>query len=224
MQEIITKKCTKCGEVKNINMFPKNRNKCLECVRQYHKQYYKDNTERLKRYREDNDERLKQYSKQWRKDNTERLKRRSKQYYEDNIERIKQYRKDNAERTKQQTKRYREENAEKIKQWYKTEKGKISLVNAMGKRRSLIRQKADGTLPLKIKYPLTPQLQELLVAQDYKCNKCGCDISEEKHLDHHVPLSKGGTHSIDNVVWLCPTCNLTKSATVPRELLLVGGA
>ena len=35
------------------------------------------------------------------------------------------------------------------------------------------------------------------------------------HLDHYMPLSKGGAHSISNVVWSCAACNLTKNNKLP---------
>jgi len=38
---------------------------------------------------------------------------------------------------------------------------------------------------------------------------------EEMHLDHVIPISKGGTHTWNNVQTGCAPCNLTKSASVP---------
>ncbi len=80
---------------------------------------------------------------------------------------------------------------------------------------------SDGKIPIDNIYPLTIELINLLELQNYKCNSCGCDISKYKELDHHMPLSKGGNHSIDNVVWLCPDCNRSKSAKVPKEPLRI---
>jgi 5-methylcytosine-specific restriction endonuclease McrA len=48
----------------------------------------------------------------------------------------------------------------------------------------------------------------------YWCNK-KCD--DDFHIDHYVPLAKGGLHKIDNLVIACPTCNLTKNAKDPYE-------
>ncbi len=36
------------------------------------------------------------------------------------------------------------------------------------------------------------------------------------HLDHIVPLSKGGGHVADNVAVTCPPCNMKKGASDPR--------
>lgn len=45
---------------------------------------------------------------------------------------------------------------------------------------------------------------------NYRCLACGSDIDIQ--CDHIVPLSPG-THTIDNVQPLCPTCNRTKNRT-----------
>ncbi len=47
-----------------------------------------------------------------------------------------------------------------------------------------------------------------------------CDVGAYEHQDHVVPLSKGGTHSLDNVVPSCRDCNLRKGTETwtPRIL------
>ncbi|MGH3587804.1 MAG: HNH endonuclease [Pseudonocardia sp.] len=42
------------------------------------------------------------------------------------------------------------------------------------------------------------------------CAYCG-DADEVIHMDHVVPLSKGGAHAIGNVLPACAPCNLSKS-------------
>lgn len=43
------------------------------------------------------------------------------------------------------------------------------------------------------------------------CQHCGTS-SGKFHVDHIVPLSKGGLDDISNLQFLCETCNLTKSS------------
>jgi len=46
------------------------------------------------------------------------------------------------------------------------------------------------------------------------CSYCKQDIPEEdRTADHRVPLSRGGTHTADNLVMACQRCNSAKSAT-----------
>lgn len=72
------------------------------------------------------------------------------------------------------------------------------------RRRARRRSSDDGTVTLSA-------VKALLKPQENRCNYCmiSFDIAT-KHLDHIVPLAKGGPHSISNVQFLCSTCNLTK--------------
>ena len=46
----------------------------------------------------------------------------------------------------------------------------------------------------------------------YKCRYCGRSAREVKtHVDHVVPLSRGGTDDIENLCLACVECNLKKS-------------
>lgn len=60
------------------------------------------------------------------------------------------------------------------------------------------------------------ELQAWAEQQAKICYWCGskCDAF---HVDHYQPLAKGGTHTADNLVIACPTCNLQKSAKDPYE-------
>lgn len=50
----------------------------------------------------------------------------------------------------------------------------------------------------------------LMAIQNNKCANCRIDISIESHIDHIVPISRGGESGIDNLQLLCPTCNMLK--------------
>lgn len=53
--------------------------------------------------------------------------------------------------------------------------------------------------------------------QKYKCAYCRISIKNNYHIDHIVPLSKGGTHYPSNLQGLCPHCNMTKQARDPID-------
>lgn len=58
----------------------------------------------------------------------------------------------------------------------------------------------------------------LFVCQDGLCTGCYADlIKTTYHVDHIMPLSKGGSNWPDNIQLLCPQCNREKSARLPEE-------
>jgi 5-methylcytosine-specific restriction endonuclease McrA len=48
-----------------------------------------------------------------------------------------------------------------------------------------------------------------------KCSWCGKTDTQTMEVDHIIPLSKGGTNTIENMVWACRSCNSKKSASNP---------
>ena len=45
----------------------------------------------------------------------------------------------------------------------------------------------------------------------YRCTECGRSVAyQEKHCDHILPVSLGGTHESGNLRTLCPECHLRK--------------
>jgi hypothetical protein len=65
----------------------------------------------------------------------------------------------------------------------------------------------------------TEQYQSVLAAQDWRCYYCLEDISLSNHADHYVPLSSGGSNSIDNIVAACERCNTAKRAAMPAAFI-----
>lgn len=65
----------------------------------------------------------------------------------------------------------------------------------------------------------------LLEKQCGKCPYCAASIRGKYHIDHVLPLSRGGTNAIENIQLLCPPCNHRKYTKHPlifaRELGLL---
>lgn len=51
------------------------------------------------------------------------------------------------------------------------------------------------------------------------CPYCNGRI-KKGHLDHIVPLTNGGMHSLDNLVWACAECNMRKTNTSLLKFML----
>ena len=53
---------------------------------------------------------------------------------------------------------------------------------------------------------------DVMERDDYKCQICGATVEDgvKLHIDHIIPVSKGGADDIDNLQVLCHKCNLAK--------------
>lgn len=61
-------------------------------------------------------------------------------------------------------------------------------------------------------------LKEILSAQGHRCGYCRADLKRTtKHVDHIVPLARGGSNDRSNLQYLCAPCNQAKSAKDPIE-------
>lgn len=84
------------------------------------------------------------------------------------------------------------------KKYNQTDKCKIVRKNAKAKRRTL---EKSGKISLE-------QWSEILAKNNHQCVKCKTDKRIE--MDHIIPLSKGGAHSVENIQPLCRSCNASK--------------
>jgi hypothetical protein len=102
------KTCPECKIEKDTSMFSRKQNKCKDCVKQYKKQYYLDNKNKIKNQ-----------SKQHYLDNKEIHSQNAKQYYIDNKEKIttqqKEYRDDNKEIIKERNRHYCKNNKDQLR-------------------------------------------------------------------------------------------------------------
>ena len=191
----MAKRCTICKIKKPFSEFHKAHNikdgykgQCKSCRRIEKRLYKKKNKKKeLKQQRE------------WRANNPHKIKEYNLKYKI----RIDIYYYENSDKVKN-----------RMKEYNKTEMGKKVARLHSRKYRALKKTVADNTIT-------HTSLENLKQLQDNKCYHCGCELQYsipfEVHLDHYIPISKGGIHSINNVVWSCKTCNLKKSANLLEE-------
>jgi len=61
-------------------------------------------------------------------------------------------------------------------------------------------------------------LAEILKTQNHRCAHCRADLKKtKKHVDHIMPLARGGSNGRENLQYLCAPCNHSKGAKHPID-------
>ncbi len=60
-------------------------------------------------------------------------------------------------------------------------------------------------------------LDAMLDAQRGRCWYCQKKL-HKYHIEHRIPISRGGPHHLSNIVISCPPCNFSKGAKMPWEM------
>lgn len=226
------KRCSDCGTEKPRAEFTKRTKSsdglhpyCRECTRKRTNEWLDRNREALNAKRRaqyaENPEPIKKVmhnrywrdpearradTARWREENPEKRKETSRNSY------IK-----NAESRKAKAKAYRLANRDKClatsrvcgKRHYEKNKDKY-YARAIARR--AMKSGARGSLSRGIR-------KRLFAEKGRECVYCGTELGRSAHLDHIIPLAKGGAHTDDNVQLLCPDCNLSKGAKMPEEFI-----
>ncbi len=209
------KKCTKCGETKELTEFHKDKNRkdgrracCKVCQKQYYQANREKIAERQKQHRQANREKIAEKNKQYYQENREKMK----QYRQENREKMKQYRQENREQIAEQKKQYRQANREQIaeyqKQYFKENR---EVHYARTQKRRAIKRDAAGNAT-------AAEIQARFDYHGNRCYYCGCD--GKMTIEHRIPLSRGGTHYPANIVPACLSCNCSKGTKTEKEFTL----
>lgn len=151
-----------------------------------------------------NRERALEKSREWRFENPEKHRQKAMNYYMANkdacIETRKAYYKKNKEKMDAWHKEYEAENKDKRKAWRIANR---ELKRLLENNRRL---KIVGVLSKGIVGALMDQQKGL-------CNGCKSNLSVTRyHMDHIIPVSRGGKNIDSNIQLLCVKCNLSKGA------------
>ena len=67
--------------------------------------------------------------------------------------------------------------------------------------------------------PITPEIRLQILERDgYKCYYCKHPLTLKiAHIDHVLPVRRGGKTEIENLVAACPSCNISKGSRLPEE-------
>jgi hypothetical protein len=198
--------CSNCKELKTLDCFSKDKakkdgfvHKCKKCC----SKYYFANKEKVReariQYRLDNVDRTKERYLA----NIDRIKENKKEYYLANIDKIKKYRKENAHIRRQ----WNLANAEKIKE----QQRQYNLANPE------IRKNADNRRRTKKLSNGVYEISKKELKRIYSSPCFYCGSTNSIHADHIIPISKGGRHSIGNLLPACAKCNMSKGSRLLVE-------
>lgn len=93
-----------------------------------------------------------------------------------------------------------------------TDAEKLDKARDRNVRQKLLRRAAG-------KPPTSDELDKLFCDQAGRCVYCGVSL-ELRHLDHKMPVIRGGTNDLPNMHYTCPSCNLRKGTMTHEEFLV----
>lgn len=205
------KRCIKCGNLLPLDCFHRDAHRkdghmssCKECEKLRWSQCSQERKE----------QRRKRMAEHY-QTHKEQITKRQNQYREAHKEEDVQYRQKNKAKIAEYKAQYAKEHATQIAeykaQYRQTETGRLLRRSANHRRRA--REKASSNSFT------AQQFQEQIKRQKNKCYYCGKRPKKGKqwHVEHVIPLSRGGSNTIDNIVASCPTCNLSKGNKLPHE-------
>jgi len=131
-----------------------------------------------------------------------------KKYYLKQEKYYENYRKTHCQDRKKCVRKWRKENPERIKitnkKWVKNNPDKIREYN--------FKRKINGTIEKGV-------VDRVINANILKygsiiCEKCEKECLDNYHIDHIIPISKGGNNDYSNLQILCAHCNLVKHVDI----------
>jgi 5-methylcytosine-specific restriction endonuclease McrA len=198
--------CKDCTKIKG----KKDRNKHAAKIRDRGRRYREANKEILKAKRHEYYERNKaktlQTNRKWREANLTKIKRQQHKYRQANKARISKKNKVHYEQNKEYYKVHHRKHYRQNKDKRRQQQRAYYLNNKQVFRESEKRREAATII--NGGYHTLEQWERLLAFYKGQCLVCGTTQNITK--DHIIPISKGGSNSIDNLQPLCKAHNSSK--------------
>lgn len=211
------KVCFTCREDLPLDAFAETRQfkkgaSCKQCVREYNRAYHEKHREKQIAH-----------SRAYYQANKDKVLAANRKWFEENPGKAAEYsrvfRANNPEKTKAQARtRY-------------TDPVKREKVLAYGRKRyqekkeyffAHTRNRRAKILGLEGRHTGN-DIQRLFDLQKGKCAICRVPIIDGYHVDHIMPIAKGGGNGSDNLQLLCASCNRSKSTKDPIEFMQANG-
>lgn len=205
--------CTKCKAEKHYDEYRKDAkskdgfsSSCKECAGKAGAAYYAANKERLavanRAYYEANKSAVLRQKKQYNAKNAELIAMQTKSYRERNDEVIKAQKREHYIRNKESI-------SAKSRDYYERNTERFTAYNRARKAR---KRSAQGSHTAK-------DVSFIFDSQRGLCANCKARLfksgKQKFHVDHIMPLARGGSNGKENLQCLCPACNLSKNAKDP---------
>lgn len=101
-----------------------------------------------------------------------------------------------------------------VKEWAKNNPDKIRNYNRTQRARRKFAIQASESAT-------TQEVKAWIDAQSPVCSYCAIELSSDQiQLDHVIPLSKGGSHTMDNFAISCKSCNCSKGNKTLEEFII----
>ena len=143
--------------------------------------------------------------REWYLKNKEHALQKTKEWQERNPERF-------SENQRKHKEKYKERYSEYHKAWAAENRDKCRLK----------KHKYYAQLKRQLGEVSPDAVKSLFKEQAGKCLYCNREL-QEYHLEHKVPISRGGLHDDKNLCLSCPTCNLRKKDKTAEEFQRILG-
>lgn len=221
-----TKQCSKCGEIKPLSEFYREKTLsdglscwCRKCCYQRAADWRKRNPgkrnewERKSRAANIENRLLKEAA--WRAKNRDRINALDRAWYERTKRRrrlvLAVWRRENREHINQQHRAWSDKHRDQCRRnSERCRKANPQAAVARQHKRRAQKAKTGGSYSIE-------DIKRQLAVQKHRCWWCNKKLNGKYHVDHWFPISRGGRNDAENIVISCPHCNWSKGAKTPEE-------
>lgn len=195
-----SKRCIKCAQIKLLDEFGNSKsyasgkkNSCKECCKVQYREWAAKNSVHLlesnRRCRQNNREQVRAFKNAWNQAHPEKARARTRAWVAANPEKKRAnniaWEKANREKMRAKERKWAANNPQKVAEKNLRRQGRVL---------------AKGIFRINKK-----EVEKLLSMPCFYCGE-----AKNQTLDHVIPVSRGGAHSIGNLVTACKSCNSSK--------------
>ena len=209
-------RCRKCENARSNKWKDAHRQETVAYSREYYAAHKEQASAWHREYHALHRDKMHEKAREYREANREEHLARSRRWREQNPDKVSAYR-------VRYHNEHREERHVKFKSWRETNLDYARECNrhwsrANPERNRASRNRRRARLVAGGGNHTHEDVLLLLRTQKNKCWWCGISIDGSKyHVDHRIPLAKGGGNNAENLCIACPPCNLSKHDKLPFE-------